>query len=496
MLAVGTVPPIRIRAVNRVAIRPEGRWVLYWMIAARRLDRNFALEHAVDVARDLGRPLVILEALRAGYPYASDRIHRFVIDGMADHLRRLERSRVRYHPYVEPRPGDGRGLLEALAEHAAAVVTDDHPGFFVPRMVASAGRKLSVRLEAVDSNGLLPMRAADRTFPRAHSFRRFLQRELPCHLGALPREHPLVGPPLPGPLALPDAVERRWPAAAPALLAGDPGALAALPIDHDVAPVPYRGGPEAARDALERFLAERLQRYDEDRNHPDLDATSGLSPYLHFGHLGTHEVFARLVEREGWSPASLSSTADGSRTGFWGMSRSAEAFLEELVTWRELGFNLCSHHDAPETWRSLPDWARRTLEEHAGDRRRHVYDLETFRNARTHDELWNAAQRQLARDGRIHNYLRMLWGKKILEWTRSSEEALEVMVHLNNKYALDGRDPNSYSGIFWVLGRYDRAWGPERPIYGKVRYMSSASTRKKIRLKRYLELFGAVSSRS
>ncbi len=173
-----------------------------------------------------------------------------------------------------------------------------------------------------------------------------------------------------------------------------------------------------------------------------------------------------------------------------GASSAAEAFLDELVTWRELGYNMCAHRDDYNQYESLPDWARTTLEKHARDRRQRIYSLRQLERSETYDPLWNAAQRQLVREGRMHNYLRMLWGKKILEWTPSPREALAVMLELNNKYAVDGRDPNSYSGIFWCLGRYDRPWGPERKIFGKVRYMSSENTARKLSVAGYLERYG------
>jgi len=162
---------------------------------------------------------------------------------------------------------------------------------------------------------------------------------------------------------------------------------------------------------------------------------------------------------------------------------NAEHFLDELVTWRELGFNMCSLSNNYDQYGSLPEWARKTLGNHAKDPRPHIYSLDDLEKAETHDPLWNSAQMQLATQGGIDNRLRMLWGKKILEWSPTPESALEVMIHLNNKYALDGRDPNSYTGIFWTLGRYDRPWGPERPIFGLVRYMSSASMARKLGIK-------------
>ncbi len=486
------IPDLRLRPLVDRPPSPQGAFVLYWMTAFRRLDANFALERACEWARELDRPLVILEALRTGYPWASRRLHRFVLDGMADHARRLEGSRVLYHPYVEPRAGAGKGLLAALAKEAAVVVADDSPAFFLPRMLSAAARKLKVRLEAVDSNGLLPLRAADKVHLTAHSFRRFLQKTLPGHLADAPRPHPLTGAPLPEATALPAAITRRWPVAEAGLLGDDEEALARLPVAAEPAPVKLRGGPGAAGRLLDRFLDGGLPRYAEDRNDPSLGGGSGLSPYLHFGHISTHQVFAAVADREDWTPARLSSDTSGSRAGWWGMGASAEAFLDQIVTWRELGFNMAWQRDDTEKYGSLPGWAQETLAAHAGDERPYLYTARQLDAADTHDEVWNAAQRQLRQEGIIHNYMRMLWGKKILEWTPSPKKALAIMLDLNNRYALDGRDPNSASGIFWCLGRYDRPWGPERPVFGTVRYMTSDSTRRKFRLGPYLERFGGA----
>ncbi len=458
------------------------------MISARRTRFNYALERAVEWAEILRKPLVVLEALRCDYPWASDRLHRFILDGMEDNSRALERRKILYFPYVEPAPGAGRGLLDALARRASVVVTDDFPAFFLPPMVAAAAKRLPVLLEQVDGNGLLPMRATDQVFPTAYAFRRFLQRSLPGHLEDFPEADPLAGARLPSPSrSLLRAIEERWPKASlRPLRAG----LSSLPVDHSVGPTHARGGSGAARTALSLFLRDRLPRYAESRNDPEADVASGFSPYLHFGHLSAHEVLAALALHEGWTVRNLSGRATGARSGWWGMSAAAEAFLDQLVTWRELGFNMCAHRDDYDQYVSLPDWARKTLAKHARDERPHLYTPAELERARTHDPLWNAAQTQLVREGRIHNYLRMLWGKKILEWSASPKDALEVMIDLNNRYALDGRDPGSYSGIFWVLGRYDRPWGPERPVFGTVRYMSSESTARKIRVSAYIRTHG------
>jgi deoxyribodipyrimidine photo-lyase len=486
-----TVPAIRIRDCNQSPARPSADYVLYWMIATRRLHFNFALDRALEHCAAFAKPLFIFEPLRVGYTWASDRFHRFVLDGMADNAVACQSRGMRYYPYVESAPGAGKGLLTALAQNACVVVTDDFPCFFLPRMVAAAAKKISVLLEAVDSNGLLPTRATEQTFLRAFDFRRFLQKELPQHLVHFPHPSPLAKTKLPPAPTVPRKITSRWPAASKALLAGDPGSLDAFPIDHSVRPTALRGGHTSAHTHIQQFFRTKFSRYAEIRNDPDHDASSGFSPFLHSGHLSAHEVVAELARREKWKPAKLSLRSNGSREGWWNMSPAAEMFLDQLVTWREVGFNFSSHRDDADKFASLPAWVQKTLHDHASDKRDPLYTLEQFEFARTYDALWNAAQTQLLLEGRIHNYLRMLWGKKILQWSRSPQDAADIMIHLNNKYALDGRDPNSYSGIFWVLGRYDRPWAPVRPIFGSIRYMSSENTARKLRVKNYLRRYGA-----
>ena len=480
------VPEIRITPLNAESIYADGAFVLYWMTAFRRARFNFSLERAVEWAEELRKPLVILEALRCDYPWASDRIHAFVLDGMLENLKTFRKRPVLYHPYVEEERQAGKGLLGSLARLACVIVTDDYPAFFLPRMIRHAASWMGIRMEAVDSNGILPMKVADQVYSTAYSFRRFLQKNLPDHLKRAPLEDSLVGVTLARLPRLPAEVLNRWPAAREELLKADPSQLARLPIDHAVGAVEARGGAKAAGQRLSTFVENHLARYHELRNHPDEEVCSGLSPYLHFGHISSHEIFLRVIDQERWSPALLVQKASGQRSGWWDMSEGAEAFLDQLITWRELGFNMCSRVEGYDRFESLPEWALKELRGHAGDARPYLYSLEDFETARTHDELWNCAQRQLLREGALHNYLRMLWGKKILEWSRSPEEALEIMIELNNKYGLDGRDPNSYTGIFWILGRYDRPWVPERPVFGRIRYMSSASTLRKLRLQEYM----------
>jgi deoxyribodipyrimidine photo-lyase len=488
---VSAVPAIRITPCNQAPPNARGEFVLYWMIAFRRLRWNFALDRAIEWASELKKPLVILEALRSDYPWASERFHRFVFDGMAEKakVRRRDTRSLFYYPFVESSAHPGKGLVDSLSKLACVTVTDDYPCFFLPSMTKRAAKRASCRFEAVDSNGLLPLRAADKSFVTAFSFRAFLQKNLPPFLLQSPKRDPLARLDLPPLKSLPAEILRKWPPASAEDLTGA-DLLANLPISRKVGAVELRGGEAPGQSCLREFLSERLKGYLELRNHPEAQATSELSPYLHFGHISSHQIFSELMASEKWSQEKLALRSNGSREGWWNASPSAEGFLDQFITWRELGFNFSSHRGDDSRYGSLPDWSQKTLARHARDEREHVYSLEQFAEARTGDALWNAAQRQLVREGRIHNYLRMLWGKKILEWTRTPQEALQVMIELNNRYALDGRDPNSYSGIFWCLGRYDRPWGPERPIFGTVRFMSSGNTARKFRVKGYLEKYG------
>jgi deoxyribodipyrimidine photo-lyase len=279
----------------------------------------------------------------------------------------------------------------------------------------------------------------------------------------------------------------------PADLSDLDGLLASLPLDGRVAPVPDApGGGPAARRRLADFIAHRLRGAAEHRSHPappDRAHQSGLSPYLHFGHIAIQEVVERVLASTGdWSPAVLDPSAAGRREGFFCRDADVNAFLDEALIWRDLGlhWHWTRGDDAASLERALPAWARATLGAHAADRRAYTYSPEAWEAGATHDPLWNAAQRELMATGTIHNYMRMLWGKKVLEWSRTPEEAYATLVHLNNTYALDGRDPNSYTGILWCFGLFDRPWAPARSVLGSVRYMSSENTVRKFKLGPYL----------
>ena len=356
-------------------------------------------------------------------------------------------------------------------------------------MTQSAAQKVTVLMEQVDSNGLLPLRASGRVFTTAASFRRHLQKTLLPFFATehFPMSSPLSSSPYLPNAVIPKRITQKWrPIHTDRFQQNE---LAKLNIDHTVQPTD-QGGTKAAAALLDQFLDTRLHRYHSHRNALENGSASALSAHIHFGHISVHEIAQRAFESCQWSPNCVAPKPSGSREGWWGATTAVESFIDELVTWRELGYVFCFHRTADyDQYESLPSWALKTLADHRDDPRPYLYTLDEFESAHTHDPLWNAAQRQLVQEGRIHNYVRMLWGKKILEWTASPKEALHIMTHLNNKYALDGRDPNSYSGIFWCLGRFDRAWGPERPIFGKVRFMSSDSTMRKLKAKNYVKRY-------
>ena len=477
------VPTERLATANSAPIRGDGDFVLYWMIAHRRPHWNHALERAVERARELKRPLVICEYVRSGHQWSCDRLHRLMIEGMAVNRAAFARTRAHYLPIVEESRGAGAAVLRALVARACCVVTDEFPTYVHPRMVANLAAEAPCLVETVDANGLLPLRATAAAHLRAVDFRRTLQKTLAPHLARFPLPNPLAG------VALPRLAADALPAGADldALLAGG---ISQLPIDHRVSAVALRGGFVAAGAQLAGFLDERLGRYGEGRNQLIGGAASGLSPWLHLGHLSAHELVQAVWQRYDWTPDRLAAKATAAKEGWWGLPPAAEAFLDQITTWRELGHHFAFHRADHAEFTSLPAWALKTFDEHRADRRTHLYTLDQLEAAQTHDELWNAAQRQLRGEGLIHNYLRMLWGKKVIEWSASPEAAWAALDHLNNRWAIDGCNPNSWSGIAWCFGRFDRPWFPIRPVFGSIRWMSSDNTRRKMDVKGYLARWG------
>jgi deoxyribodipyrimidine photo-lyase len=496
----------RVRPCNQHKPDAGAGYVLYWMQAYRRLNHNHALDHALRWSRQLKKPLVVYEGLRLDYPWASARHHRFMLEGMIANSLRAAKLGINYWPYVETPDQPARGLLRKLAEKACVVVTDDYPAFIVPPQIAALAAKTSTAVFAVDGNGIIPLamygdavsacahlrHRVHRLFPEAWNHRASPQPDFPKF------SRTSISPPFtPCEPSSPDAIDK--------LIAG-------LPIDQKVQPVTgIEGGSNAAQAVLQFFLDDKLDRYGNDRNQPDdpaRGAASGLSAYLRHGHISIEEIAEKVLNITGsWSVERINPSSRGKREGYYDSDPNISSFLDESLTWRDVGYHWHYCRNVRQSlWRNpirkppawtypafqdlestLPSWALKTLRDHQTDRRPYLYPLEVLEAGKTHDPLWNAAQRELLVTGRIHNYLRMLWGKKVLEWSATPQEAYFILEHLNNKYAIDGRDPNSYTGILWCFGCFDRPWAPERKIFGTVRYMSSDNTAKKFKLGNYLE---------
>ena len=447
----------RVRALNEAPIRPQARYVLYWSQMNRRVDWNHALLYAVHRANELGLPVLYYEGLTCSYPGANDRLHTFILEGVPEQARRLRALGIGYCFYLRRRSTDPDDVFYRLAADAACVVSDDYPTFIARRHNASVPAKLPVRYEVVDSSCVVPMNLLEKREYAAYTIRPKIRRLLPQYLQPCPDVE----------------VKHGWDLSVPIwhtpVEDGDiPALIASCEIDHSIPPsLSFTGGRLAAERALRFFLENNLRRYARERNEPSAHATSGLSPYLHFGQISSLEI-------------ALAAKQYAEEHGL-----IAEEYLEELIVRRELSFNYARHVEAPDRLENLPDWARRTLEEHARDPRQPAYTYDQFVRAETHDRLWNACQKEMLLRGKIHGYYRMYWGKKIIEWSPTCQDALETMVRIHDRYALDGRDPNTYTGILWCFGLHDRPW-QMRPIFGSIRFMSYDGMKRKTGVDAYV----------
>lgn len=450
----------RVRRITDGKRGHVGKVVVYWAQAARRATSNAALSYAIDVANERGLPLLVYEALRPDYPFASDRFHRFVLEAARESAKGYRARGARYAFFLPASADEARGVVAKLSEAAALIVTDDHPSFVFPAHAAAIAKRSRCPVDVVDDNCVVPLSLFPKEEWAARTLRPKLGRALASWLRPV-EENACTKGPARGelPFAPFDAEH-----------ADLDHAIARLPIDHDVALVPgVSGARSAALARFDRFVALRLGNYGEDHNHPDESSTSAMSAYLHFGVVGARELALIVCDAR----------ADRAQKN---------AFLEQLLVRRTLAFNLARTSPTPTSFDATPAWAKKALDEHRGDARAQLYTRDQLEGARTHDEVWNAAQRELLRTGAIHNYLRMLWGKCVIQWKKTPEEAFADLVYLNDKYALDGRDPNSYTSILWCFGKHDRPW-VKRPVLGTVRYMSTASARKKLRMEDYLAAY-------
>ncbi len=427
--------------------------------AQRALD-NPALETTIAAANRLGLPVVVFFCLLGKHPIATLRHYAFMIEGLADTAARLRRRRI---GFVMRRAGGSNpiGELTGFCAQArpALAITDENPLRASARWRGAAAQALDVPLLSVDADVVVPSAIIGREQYAARTIRPRIHARLNRFLQPIGNQ----------------AVRVAWDERhAPASLEPSANLLGPLSIDQSVPAAPdFRGGTTQALRVLKRFVVAGLDGYATRRNHPEADGTSRLSPYLHFGQIGPHTV--ALAAMESAAPR-----------------RDRDAFLEELIVRRELAVNFVRFNPRHDRLQSCEPWALRTLQQHRGDPRRYRYTPAQMEQAQTHDPLWNAAQRQMVYSGWMHGYLRMYWAKKILEWSPSAAHAYRIAVRLNDRFELDGRDPNGYAGIAWAIGgKHDRAWGPERPVYGKLRYMSYASTSRKFDSRSYISRWPA-----
>ncbi len=448
----------RVVQLNEREVNTKARYVLYWMQMFKRVENNHALVWAIRKANELKLPLVVYEGLKYYYPWASDRIHAFILEGVEEKRAAFEKLGIRYVFYLQENSRSPKQTVARIAKEAALIVTDDYPCFIIPHHNAVIAEKAKVAVHAVDSCGIIPMSKFEKEEYAAYTIRPKIDKLIDRYLKTFEEEKVDVK----SPRLEVDCPETKVTSENIADL------VAGCAIDHSVKPSPYyHGGTKNARKRLKLFVDEILPDYEKARSKPDRDGSSRLSSWLHFGFISPLEI--ALAVRKAKAPKA-----------------SKDAYLEELIVRRELSFNFTRHNTHYDSLRSLPEWVHKTMRQHAKDERDVLYDLDQLENADTYDELWNAAQREMVATGEMHNYVRMLWGKNVIAWSPSYEVAFETLVHLNNKYCLDGRDPNSYAGILWCFGKHDRPW-MERKVFGMIRYMTSGSTGKKFDSKKYIE---------
>ncbi|WP_419658916.1 Phr: DNA photolyase (deoxyribodipyrimidine photo-lyase) [Desulfosarcina variabilis str. Montpellier] len=445
-----TNPRIKVRNDREIV---AGEYVLYWMQQSQRAEHNPALDIAIQEANRLHLPVIVGFGLTDAYPEANLRHYRFMLEGLVDVKDRLIKMGIQ----LVVRMGSPDRVALELGQQAALMVCDVGYTRYQRQWRWRVAKQAPCLVVQVEGDVVVPVAVASakaeyaaRTFrPRVkkhiHDFLRLSRPVKP--------QQPSLGMEIHG-LDLNDIDT----------------VLSKLDLDRSVEPVTglFKGGTSEANRRLKNFLGQHLDHYDANRNQPQTDDISHMSPYLHFGQI---------------SPVRLALAVRDAKSG---QASDRDGYLEELIVRRELAVNFVYYEKEYDRYTCLPAWAQKTLAEHAGDPREYKYSQDVLEAAQTHDPYWNAAMREMKHTGFMHNYMRMYWGKKILEWSGSPEQAFATTLSINNKYFLDGRDPNSYAGVAWVFGKHDRAWF-ERPIFGKVRYMAASGLERKCDIKAYVE---------
>ncbi len=419
----------RVRKLNNK--KYEKGDIIYWMSRDQRAEDNWALIHA----QKLSRKVRVLFCL-VDFPEAQDKHFTFMLQGLKQVYEKLQEKNIPFH-LVRGKPPEV--IPDFVDEYnIGAVVTDFSPLKIKDRWKSNVAENIDLAFHEVDAHNIVPCwHASPKQEYAAYTFRPKINEKPDEFLVDFPKLRKQEM----------ETEELNWEKI----------------LENKSS---WNAGPGSAQDVLKEFL-DKFDKYPENRNDPNKDSTSNLSPYLHFGQISAQRV--ALAVRN--SQAS---------------KKAKEEFLEELIVRKELSDNFCFYNKDYDNFNGFPDWAKKTLDKHRKDKREYVYSLKEFRDAKTHDDLWNAAQKQMVETGKMHGYMRMYWAKKILEWTESPEDAMRIALALNNKYELDGRDPNGYVGVAWSIGGvHDRAWA-EREIFGKVRYMSYSGCKRKFDVEEYI----------
>jgi len=453
ILATSDVGEERIRHLNEEDARDDGGdYVLYWMQEAQRAELNHALEYAAQKANDLGQRLLVAFGLTDDYPEANLRHYAFLLEGLRDVEDALKGRKIKF----VVRRGSPDDVALELGKDASLIVCDmsylRRQKGWREKVAGEAG----CRVTQVETEVVVPVElASNKREHAARTLRPKINKNLDDFLVELE----------------PTKIEKQSlnMSVAGLDLSDIDGILDGMVLDDGASRIShlYRGGTSEAKRIFEDFLKGRFDTYVEHRNQPQTDDVSHMSKYLHYGHVSP--IYLVLKAQKAKAPTD-----------------ALDSFTEEVIVRRELSMNFCHFTPDYDSFSCLPDWAKKTLEEHKGDEREYSYTTKQLENAETHDEYWNAAMREMIYTGYMHNYMRMYWGKKILEWTNTPEHAYRTTLYLNNKYFVDGRDPNSYANIAWVYGNHDRGW-TEREVLGKIRYMSAGGLERKAKPKQYVE---------
>jgi deoxyribodipyrimidine photo-lyase len=435
---------LRVRTLNDYAVQ-NGDYVLYWMQSAQRVDYNQALEYAIIRANKLNKPLVVLFVL-TNYPEANLRHYTFMIEGLRETIEDLNARGIQFILKL----GDPSTKCLELAERSSILVLDRGYQKTQKKWYNQIGSNAKLQVVQIESDVVVPLEAvSDKEEYMAVHYRRRITPLLKDYIINVPNHE----------------LSNTTTVNAETLDLRDKKLLyEKLQVDQSVKLGKYRGGRGEAIKLFEDFMDNKLADYPEDRNDPNNDKQSNMSPYLHFGQISPIELALKALEEGG---------------------RGSEEFIEQLIVRRELAFNMVHYNLDYDNINCLPRWALETLHKHASDPRPYIYTLEEFESAQTHDQYWNKAQIELVKTGKMHGYMRMYWGKKILEWSEDPETAYKTALFLNNKYELDGRSCNGYTGVAWCFGKHDQAW-KERKIFGKVRYMNDKGLERKYNMKKYL----------